>query len=108
MIQDFNKEQYIKDMQPAVKKLVKQLNDKGIVVMFPTHDGPNKTRNVHFAQHFGNKSHDMSEHSFYRFSGLSQISEIPKEDGKFVKITKFTDDDWLQTRIKPIVELILL
>lgn len=87
-------------MKPVVDKFIALLLKKGI--KFESTDGENE--NVIFS--FNDKTTKISYHSFYRFSGITCF--IKFLDDNTVEIIRITDEMYLMTFIKPIIEKRLL
>lgn len=84
-------------MDKAVNKLVHELEKEGIKFWYITE---NRFENVAFVK--GEKRIEMSKHSFYRYSGMMQITRDRGENAP-VEIIPVTDEMWLQQFIKPII-----
>ena len=63
----FNPEKHIEKMEPSVKKLLAQLKSKGIEFTPQDESG---FKNVVFKS--SDKTVKISQHSFYRFSGIAE------------------------------------
>jgi len=91
-------------MASAIAKLITQLNKDNIIVLADDSNG-----NLVFIQ--GAKSIKISQHSFYRYSGMTQITRTKKDsqgnDTNWTEVIPVTDDDWLQKFIKPIIYKLL-
>lgn len=98
----FNKQAHIEKMQPVVKKFLAQLSTTKGISFIPT-DG--EFENVILKQ--GDKEIRISHHSFYRYSGICCLYE-EKGDGekKVFKIIDVTDEMFLNTFIKPIIDVL--
>lgn len=70
---NFDTKAYIAKVKPAADRLIARLSSKGI--NFTPGDGGYS--NVTFTD--GKKTMQMSEHSFYRFSGISVIVQDKKD-----------------------------
>lgn len=91
----FNPEKHIASMQPAVNKLAAYLKSKGIE--FSPNGGDN---NVLLTSK--NKVIKISNHSFYRFSGIAvTYKEIDKNT---FEVNEITDEMYLNNYMKPIIE----
>ena len=100
---NFNKQAHIAKMQPVINKFLAQLSTSKGISFIPT-DGV--LENVIFKQ--GDKEVKMSHHSFYRYSGICCLYEEKGEGEKKVfKIIEVTDEMFLNTFIKPIVDALL-
>lgn len=94
---NFNPEQQIKKMTPHVDKLVSYFKTKGI--SFSPTDG--ELENVVFK--YNDKETKIAYHCFYRFSGISRIR---KDAGNKFELVEVTDDMFINTYIKSLVEYI--
>jgi hypothetical protein len=90
-------------MVNASIKLITELSRDGISV------SDNENNNRTFTK--GNKTVSISHHSFYRYSGMTQITRTKKDsngnDTNWTEVIPVTDDDWLQKFIKPIIYKLL-
>ena len=102
MIQPFNAIAHQDKMDKPVNKLIEQLDKLGIKYYYIP---ASKHENVAFAK--GDKRIEISKHSFYRYSGMMQITRTKKDsqgnDTNWTEVFPVTDDDWLQKFIKPII-----
>jgi len=96
----------------AVRKLIEQLK-KDKILLFPSDLNNPQLRNITFVKNVNgiNKRIFMSQHSFYRDSGMMQITRTKKDsngnDTNWTEVIPLTDDDWLQKFIKPIIYKLL-
>lgn len=88
---------YIAKQNPVVVKFTQQLEKKGI--SFSPTDG--EQENVVFT--YKDKTLKMSKHSFYRYSGISTVYNFKADNS--LEIIEVTDEMYLNTFIKPIIEL---
>jgi len=92
----FNKKEHIERVIPYTNKLVTTLAKQGI--MFKSSDGD--LENVIFIKN--NKELKISYHSFYRFSGICSLYK--EGEDKKLEVIYITDEMYLNTFIKPIIE----
>lgn len=95
----WNEVEYMNKMKPVVDKFLLVLAKKGISFSLDT-----EMNNVILSTK--TKSIKMSHHSFYRFSGITSIYK--HNDDNSIEIIKVTDEMYLTTFIKPIIEILLL
>lgn len=96
----FNKTEHIEKMQPAVKKMLNYLSKDGIEFSPIDTDGLN---NITLTRK--DEQIKISQHSFYRFSGISCVYDEKGEgDKKTFKIVEVTDEMFMMTFMKQIVE----
>lgn len=100
MVAEFDRNSHIGRMAVPVSKLLADLQKLGVV--FTT---SNVLANVCFTK--GDKTIFMSQHSFYRYSGMMQITRTKKDSAgketEFTEVFPVSDTQWLQLFIKPIV-----
>jgi hypothetical protein len=94
----FDKEKYKAKMQPYVDKLIQHFKGKGLTINL---DGENE--NVIVTG--GTKVAVMSQHSFYRYSGLACVYKDGKEKNSSEAV-EVTDEMWFAQYIKPIIEVL--
>lgn len=95
----FNEKDHITKYKVHEEKLVSYFQKKGIV--FSNCDNDVTLKNVIFSGK--GKEFKISYHSFYRFSGISSLYK-EGEDRK-LEVIRVTDEMYLNTFIKPIIEL---
>src|SRR6185369_11657211 len=95
---NFNKEEHIAKMQPWVEKLAKNLAKQKVV--FHPHDiDDEKLKNVTFVSE--GKTIKISQHSFYRFSGICCVSrDLGENKSEYVTVT---DSMFMENFMEPIV-----
>lgn len=93
----WNKENHKKRMGIVVSSLVSHFASKGI--NFTPDDG---LENVIFKSK--DKEVKISHHSFYRYSGIACVSKEGKEKNT-VEHVPVTDEMWMNSYVKPIIEL---
>lgn len=107
MIPIFDKNSHVNRMVIPVTKLVAQLNKIGIEFSATNYivDAKDNLHNVVFTK--GDKIVNMSHHSFYRYSGIMQITRTKLDsNGKetnWTEVFPVTDDMYMQLFIKPII-----
>lgn len=102
IIEEFDKKKHIEKMNAPVAKLLGVLKKDNI--HFEPTDGVNE--NVIFSR--GDKTIKMAHHSFYRFSGMTSWKRpSANKDDHTIVIIPVTDEMWLFTIIKPIIETLL-
>lgn len=95
----FDKLAHISMQQNAVSKFIKTLNKEGISFI---PEDTNRLENVAFLQ--GDKTIRMSQHSFYRYSGMIYYKRgTGDEKDNRIILTPVTDEMWLNDVIHPIV-----
>lgn len=96
------KQKQIAVMLPAVKKLVTELVAIGILTL---PDDEPRCENILFVK--GHKTFKLSFHSFYRFSGILQITRTKKDssgnDTNWTEVIPVTNEQYIQMFIKPII-----
>lgn len=96
----FDTKNHIEKMQPVVNKFVAYLKTKGIEFSPIDSSG---LRNITLTK--GADEIKISQHSFYRFSGISCLYEEKGEgEKKNFKIIEVTDEMFMNIFMKPIVE----
>lgn len=93
----FSPEKHIEKMEPSVKKLLAQLKSKGVEFTPQDESGLN---NVVFRS--SDKTVKISQHSFYRFSGIAVYTKSKGEHES--ETVEVTDEMYMQIFMKPIIE----
>lgn len=96
----WNKIDHQAKMGNSVNKLLTHLESKGITMIFDDLD------NLVFTNKDG-KIFKISDHSFYRYSGIAQLSKTIK-DSNLIDVFPVTDEMYLNMFIKPVIEHNLL
>lgn len=94
----FDTKAHILKVKPAADRLIARLNQEGINFT----PGSGGYSNVTFTD--GQKTMQMSEHSFYRFSGISVIVQDKKDAKNETECVEVTDDMYMNIFMKPIIE----
>lgn len=93
----FNEQIHINKFKIYENKLIESFNKKGINISYTD---TNKLKNITFSK--GNKTLKISYHSFYRFSGICSLYK--EGEDKKLEIISISDEMYLNTFIKPIIE----
>ena len=93
----WNKIDHQAKMANVVNKLLTYLETKGITMKFDDLD------NLLFTNKDG-KIFKISDHSFYRYSGIAQLSKTIKDGGNVIEVFPVTDELYLNMFIKPVIE----
>lgn len=101
----WNPEEQIKSMQPAVARLVSQLEKQKVFFSHIPGDPLVTENNVTFFN--DTKRIHISYHSFYRFSGIAVIIRDKKGENNQSEAVPLTDDIYMQQFMKPIIEKLL-
>ncbi len=92
----FDKQQHIAKFKNIEEKLVSSFKKSGI--NFQPNDGD--LENVIFSK--GDKEFKISHHSFYRYSGICSLYK--EGDDKKLEVIYVTEEMYMNTFIKPIIE----
>jgi methionine synthase II (cobalamin-independent) len=95
---EFNKEAYKEKMQPYVDKLIQHFKTKGLTINL---NGENE--NVVVTG--GARVAVISQHSFYRYSGLACVYKDGKEKNSSEAV-EVTDEMWFSQYVKVIIEVL--
>lgn len=110
---NFNKEKHIERMWPHAQKLIAQIASKGI--SYQTEDGISKVHTgISFQADdgqgnviFSNTEREIriSQHSFYRVSGICCVSRDIKGEKNQTEFVEVTDAMFMDIFMKPVVEV---